>query len=228
MIDKIRTADESIADLKDGMTIMVGGFMATGSPEHLMDAIVRKGVKHLTVIGNDGGVPAKDGKTARGIGKLIEAGLVDHLIASHVGLNPQVGQGMMEGILKCSLMPQGTLAEAIRAGGAGLGGVLTPTGVGTIAAEERDIICVDGRDFVLEKPIKADFAFIRATHADKFGNFMSAKSTKTFNYVMAMAAETVVLGTENLHEIAELDADFYHMPGIFVTYIVGGEMIWQI
>lgn len=228
MIDKIRTADESIADLKDGMTIMVGGFMATGSPEHLMDAIVRKGVKHLTVIGNDGGVPAKDGKTARGIGKLIEAGLVDHLIASHVGLNPQVGQGMMEGILKCSLMPQGTLAEAIRAGGAGLGGVLTPTGVGTIAAEGRDIICVDGRDFVLEKPIKADFAFIRATHADKFGNFMSAKSTKTFNYVMAMAAETVVLGAENLHEIAELDADFYHMPGIFVTYIVGGEMIWQI
>ena len=125
-------------------------------------------------------------------------------------------------------MPQGTLAEAIRAGGAGLGGVLTPTGVGTIAAEGRDIICVDGREFVLEKPIKADFAFIRATHADKFGNFMSAKSTKTFNYVMAMAAETVVLGAENLHEIAELDADFYHMPGIFVTYIVGGEMIWQI
>jgi len=228
MIDKIKTADEAIADLKDGMTIMVGGFMATGSPEHLMDAIVRKGVKHLTVIGNDGGMPAKDDKTARGIGKLIEAGLVDRLIASHVGLNPQVGQGMMEGTLKCSLMPQGTLAEAIRAGGAGLGGVLTPTGVGTIAAEGRDIICVDGKDFVLEKPIKADFAFIRATHTDKFGNFMSAKSTKTFNYVMAMAAETVVVGTEHLHEIAELDADFYHMPGIFVTYIVGGEMIWQI
>ncbi len=228
MIDKIRTADEAIADLKDGMTIMVGGFMATGSPEHLMDAIVRKGVKHLTVIGNDGGVPAKDGKTARGIGKLIEAGLVDHLIASHVGLNPQVGQGMMEGTLKCSLIPQGTLAEAIRAGGAGLGGVLTPTGVGTIAAEGRVIICVDGKDFLLEKPLKADFAFIRATHTDKFGNFMSAKSTKTFNYVMAMAAETVVVGTENLHEIAEYDPDFYHMPGIFVTYIVGGEMIWQI
>lgn len=228
MIDKIRTADESIVDLKDGMTIMVGGFMATGSPENLMDAIVRKGVKHLTVIGNDGGVPAKDGKTARGIGKLIEAGLVDHLIASHVGLNPQVGQGMMEGTLKCTLMPQGTLAEAIRAGGAGLGGVLTPTGVGTIAAEGRDIICIDGKDFLLEKPIKADYAFVRASHTDKFGNFMSAKSTKTFNYVMAMAAETVVVGTEQLHEVAENDPDFYHMPGIFVKYIVGGEMIWQI
>lgn len=228
MIDKIRTADQAIEGLEDGMTIMVGGFMATGSPEHLMDAIVRKGVKNLTVIGNDGGIPPKDGRTARGIGKLIDAGLVYRLIASHVGLNPQVGEGMMCGALKCFLIPQGTLAEAIRAGGAGLGGVLTPTGVGTIAAEGREIVQVDGKDYVLEKPLKADFAFIRATHADKFGNFMSAKSTKTFNYVMATAAETVIVGTENLHEVGELDPDFYHMPGIFVKYIVGGEMIWQI
>ena len=228
MIDKIRTADEAVKDLKDGMTIMVGGFMACGSPENLMDAIVRKGVKNLTVIGNDGGIPPSEKSGARGIGKLVEAGLVARLIASHVGLNPQVGEGMMCGRLGCDLIPQGTLAEAIRAGGAGLGGVLTPTGVGTIAAEGREIITIDGRDYILEKPLKADFAFIRATHADKFGNFMSAKSTKTFNYVMAMAAETVVLGTEQLHEVGELDADFYHMPGTFVTYIVGGEIKWQI
>jgi acetate CoA/acetoacetate CoA-transferase alpha subunit len=228
MIDKIRTADEAIAGLQDGMTIMVGGFMACGSPENLMDAIVRKGVKHLTVIGNDGGIPPTEKYSARGIGKLINAGLVDRLIASHVGLNPQVGQGMMCGALACDLIPQGTLAEAIRAGGAGLGGVLTPTGVGTIAAEGRQIVVVDGKEYVLENPLKADYAFIRATHADKFGNFMSGKSTKTFNYVMAMAAETVVLGTEHLHEVGEKDADFYHMPGIFVDYIVGGEFRWQI
>lgn len=228
MIDKIRTADEAVAGLQDGMTIMVGGFMACGSPENLMDAIVRKGVKKLTVIGNDGGIPPTAPGGARGIGKLIEAGLVSRIIASHVGLNPQVGEGMMCGTLGCDLIPQGTLAEAIRAGGAGLGGVLTPTGVGTIAAEGREIINIDGRDYVLEKPLKADYAFIRASHADKFGNFMSAKSTKTFNYVMAMAAENVILGTEQLHEIGEKDADFYHMPGTFVKYIVGGEIKWQI
>ena len=133
MINKFMTADEAVAGVKDGMTIMVGGFLGTGSPEVLMDALVRKGVKHLTVIGNDAGLPkgAYGAETARGIGKLIEAGMVDHVIASHVGMNPLIGEGMINGTLKCTLVPQGTLAEKIRAANYGLGGVLTPTGVGT-------------------------------------------------------------------------------------------------
>lgn len=228
MINKLKTAEEAVAGIQDGMTIMVGGFLGTGSPEILMDALVKKGVKHLTVIGNDGGLPAKDGKTARGIGKLLEAGMVDHLIASHVGMNPLVGAGMNDGTLKCTLVPQGTLAEVIRAAGAGLGGVLTPTGVGTIIADGKETITVDGKAYLLEKPLKADFALIRASICDKFGNYTCAKATKNFNYVMAMAADTVVIATEELVEVGAKDPDTYAMSGIFADSIVGGEKPWQI
>lgn len=228
MVNKIRTAEEAVAGVKDGDTIMVGGFLGTGSPEILMDALVKKGVKHLTVIGNDGGLPAKEGQSARGIGKLLEAGMVDHLIASHVGMNPLVGKGMNDGTLKCTLVPQGTLAEQIRAAGAGLGGVLTPTGVGTIIADGKETITVDGKDYLLEKPLKADFAFIRASICDKFGNYTCVKATKNFNYVMAMAADTVAIAAEELVEVGEKDPDTYAMSGIFAKYIVGGEKPWQI
>lgn len=228
MINKIRTADEAVAGIKDGDTIMVGGFLGTGSPEILMDALVRKGVKHLTVIANDGGLPANEKSTARGVGKLLEAGMVDHIIASHVGMNPLIGKGMNDGTLKCTLVPQGTLAERIRAGGAGLGGVLTPTGVGTIIADGKETITVDGKDYLLEKPLKADFALIRASVCDKFGNFTCAKATKNFNYVMAMAAETVAIAAEELVEVGEKEPDTYAMSGIFADYIVGGEKPWQI
>ena len=237
MIDKIRTAEEAVARIEDGMTIMVGGFLGTGSPEILMDALVKKGVKHLTVIGNDGGLPVGTygAKTARGIGKLLEAGMVDHIIASHVGMNPLIGQGMIAGTLKCTLVPQGTLAEKIRAAGHGLGGVLTPTGVGTPVETELDelgrkkeVITIDGKKYLLERPIHADVALVRASVCDKFGNFVCSKATKNFNYVMAAAADHVILATEKLVDVAEHDADKFAVSGVMVDAIVEGEGKWQI
>ncbi|MBR0599411.1 CoA transferase subunit A, partial [Sinanaerobacter chloroacetimidivorans] len=175
MKNKIKTAQEAIAPIQDGATIMVGGFMATGTPEILIDALVEKGVKNLTIICNDAGVPG------RGIGKLLTNGQIKTLIASHVGLNPEVAQRMNTDVpedkLECVLVPQGTLAERIRAGGAGLGGFLTPTGVGTIVAEGKQVINVEGKDYLLEKPLKADFALIRGSVTDEFGNTLYNEAT---------------------------------------------------
>ena len=237
MINKFMTADEAVAGVKDGMTIMVGGFLGTGSPEVLMDALVRKGVKHLTVIGNDGGLPegAYGAKTARGIGKLLEAGMVDHIIASHVGMNPLIGDGMIAGTLQCTLVPQGTLAEKIRAGNYGLGGVLTPTGVGTPMQEELDelgrkkqVLELEGKKYLLEMPLRADYAFCRASICDTFGNFRCDKATKNFNYVMAGAADHVIIAAEKVVEIGEVDPDTFEVPGVVVEGIVKGEPKWQI
>lgn len=229
MINKIRTAEEAVAGIQDGMTIMVGGFLGTGTPEILIDALVAKGVKHLTVIANDGGLPASVTKTTdRGVAKLLAAGMVDHLIASHVGMNPKVGEGMNNGTLKVTLVPQGSLAEMIRAKGAGLGGVLTPTGVGTIIAEGKETVNIDGKDYLLEKPLGADFALVRASVCDEYGNFMCKKATKNFNHVMAMAADTVIVGSEVIARVGELDVDTYRTAGVYVDYIVGGEKPWQI
>ena len=228
MSKKLTSAMEAVSAIKDGATIMVGGFLGTGTPEILIDALVEKGVRHLTVIANDGGLPAKEGTTARGIGKLLERGMVDHIIASHVGMNPLIGKGMNDGTLKCTLVPQGSLAEKVRAGGAGLGGVLTPTGVGTIVAEGKQVINVAGKDYLLEEPLKADFSLIRASICDEYGNYSCALATKNFNYVMAMAANTVILASEKIVGIAEMHPDTFTMSGIFVDYIVGGEKPWQI
>ncbi|MBQ1471385.1 MAG: CoA transferase subunit A [Eubacterium sp.] len=240
MIDKVITADEAVAGVEDGMTIMVGGFLATGSPEILMDALVRKGVKHLTVIGNDGGLaegqPANGpGKTPRGIGKLLENHMVDHIIASHLGVNPRLNEQFADGSLKYTLVPQGTLAEKIRAANYGLGGVLTPVGVGTPMETELDelgrekiTIEIDGVKYLLERPLHADYAFCRASICDRFGNFMSAKATKNFNYVMAGAADHVVVATEKLVEIGEVDPDTFAVAGVLVDNVVEGEPKWQI
>ncbi len=229
MIDKIKTPQEAVSQIKDGDTIMIGGFLGTGTPEVLIDALVEKGVKNLNVIANDGGLPASvTGTTDRGVAKLLSAGMVSHIVASHVGMNPIIGKGMNDGTLKCTLVPQGSLAEKIRAGGAGLGGILTPTGVGTIVAEGKQTITVEGKDYLLELPLKADFALVRGTDADKFGNFNCALATKTFNPMMAMAAETVILAAENIYEVGEKHPDTYTISGIFVDTIVGGEKPWQI
>lgn len=244
MINKLRTADEAVAGIKDGMTIMVGGFLGTGTPEILIDALVKKGVKHLTVIANDGGLPAATtGTTDRGVAKLLTAGMVDHIIASHVGMNPYIGEHMNDGTLRCTLFPQGTLAEKIRAGGVGLGGVLTPTGVGTLIetgekvstgvreisiSEKKEVLEIDGKKYLLEKPLKADYALCRATICDKYGNFACAKATKNFNHVMAQAAETVILASEEIVEIGAVDVDTFTTAGVYVDYIVGGEKPWQI
>ena len=239
-INKVITADEAVAGIEDGMTIMVSGFLGTGSPEILMDALVRKGVKHLTVIGNDGGLaegqPANGpGKTPRGIGKLLEHGMVDHIIASHLGVNPRLNEQLAAGTLTYTLVPQGTLAEKIRAANFGLGGVLTPTGLGTPMETEKDelgkdkmVIEIDGKKYLLERPLRADYALCRASICDRFGNFMCSKATKNYNYIMAGAADKVIVATEKLVEIGEVDPDTFQASGVPVDYVVEGEPKWQI
>jgi len=221
----IDSADAAVAPIKDGSTIMVGGFMACGTPENIIDALVKKGVKNLTIICNDGGYPD------RGVGKLIAAGQVKHLMATHVGLNPEVARRMNTDVeadkLEVTLVPQGTLAERIRAGGAGLGGFLTPTGVGTIVGEGKQVINMNGRDYLLEKPLRADFALIRASKIDKFGNSIFYGTTKNFNPIMATAADHVIAGACEIVETGSLDPNIIHLTGIFVNAIVGGEKPWQ-
>lgn len=226
MKNKIMTAKEAVAGIQDGASIMVGGFMACGTPEILIDALVEKNVRNLTIICNDAGVPG------RGVGKLLSNGQIKTLIASHVGLNPEVAHRMNTDVeadkLECILIPQGTLAEKIRAGGAGLGGFLTPTGVGTIVAEGKQVINMDGRDYLLEKPIRADFALLRGSVTDKFGNTTYNGTTRTFNPMMATAADYVIVGACEVVEIGEIDPNNVVTSGIFVDAIVGGEKPWQI
>jgi len=217
----LNSADEAVAPIKDGSVIMVGGFMTCGTPEILIDALVKKGVKNLTIICDDGGWPDK------GVGRLIANGQARRLIASHVGLNPEVARRTNTDVeadkLELTLVPQGTLAERIRAGGAGLGGVITPTGVGTLIAEGKHIINIDGRDFLLERPLRAEFALIRASKIDKFGNTIFYGTTKNFNPLMATAADYVIAGACEIVETGSIDPDFIHLSGIFVNAIVGGE-----
>ena len=226
MKNKVMTAHEAIEKIQDGATIMVGGFMACGTPEILIDALVKKNVKNLTIICNDAGVPG------RGVGKLLTNGQIKTLIASHVGLNPEVAARMntdvAEDKLECILVPQGTLAERIRAGGAGLGGFLTPTGVGTIVAEGKDVINVGGRDYLLELPLKADVALLRGSISDTFGNTTYNATTRTFNPMMATAADYVIVGTCEIVQVGDIDPNQVVTSGIFVNAVVGGEKPWQI
>ena len=219
------SADEAVAGVKDGSVIMIGGFMVCGTAEILIDALVRKGAGNLTVICNDAGYPD------RGTGKLLANGQIKTLIASHVGLNPEVARRMnaddAANRLECILVPQGTLAERIRAGGAGLGGVLTPTGVGTIVAEGKQIVTIDGRDFLLEKPLRADFAFIRASVIDTFGNAVLCGTTKNLNPVMATAADYVIAGACRIVQPGDIDPEAVHISGIFIDAIAGGEKPWR-
>ncbi len=218
MKNKIISVEEAISKVQDGDTVMIGGFMSCGTPEILMDEIVKRGIKDLTVIANDTGVPGK------GIGKLITARLMKHLIASHIGLNPETGAQMTAGELKVTLVPQGSLAEMIRAGGAGLGGVLTPTGVGTEIEQGKQKINLNGIDYLIEMPLKARVALIRGSIVDKSGNIYYNATTKNFNPMMATAAEIVIVAAEKIVEVGELDPNYVMTPGIFVDYIVGGEV----
>jgi len=214
---KRMTAEQAAEQVKDGMTIMIGGFMSCGTPEILMDALVKKGVKNLTVIANDTGTPDT------GICKLVAAGAIKKLIASHIGLTPLTGQLMSEERLDVTLVPQGTLAERIRAGGAGLGGVLTPTGLGTDVAAEKEIVTVDGKDYLLEKPLRADIALLRGSIIDEDGNIFYRGTTRNFNPLMATAADTVIAAAEEIVPLGAIQAENIVTPGIFVDYIVEGE-----
>jgi len=222
MINKIKTADEAVSVIQDGASIMVGGFMVCGTPKILIDALVRKNVKNLTIICNDAGLPDV------GVGKLLRNGQIKTLIASHVGLNPEVAQKMNTDVeedkVECILVPQGTLAERIRAASVGLGGFLTPTGVGTIVAEGKETLTVDGKEYLLELPLKADFALIRGTVTDKFGNTTYNGTTQNFNPLMAGAADHVIVGTCEIVEVGDIDPNTIHTSGIFVDTIVGGEV----
>ncbi len=218
MKNKIISAEEAISFLQVGDTVMIGGFMSCGTPEILMDEIVKKGIKNLHVIANDSGVPG------RGIGKLIDSKLVKKLTASHIGLNPVTGAQMVAGELEVELVPQGSLAEKIRAGGAGLGGVLTPTGVGTEVEKGKQKITLDQVEYLIEMPLKADVALIRGSIVDKAGNVYYNATTKNFNPMMATAAKTVIVAAEKIVEVGELDPNYVMTPGIFVDYIVGGEV----
>ena len=213
---KIVTTEQALEHIKDGMTIMVGGFLAVGAPEILIDGIVAKGVKNLTLITSD------TAYTDKGIGKVIVAKQAKKVIASHIGTNPETGRQMNEKEIEVELVPQGTLAERIRAAGAGLGGVLTPTGLGTLVETGKDRITVDGRVFLLEKPLKADVALLLADVADKSGNLVYRRAARNFNPLMAMAAKTVIVVAKTIVETGAIDPDHVMTPGIFVDMIVQG------
>lgn len=211
------TAAEAVSHIQDGMSVMIGGFLSNGTPEILMDALVERGVKNLTIMANDGGT------TGTGIAKLIAAGQVKKLIATHVGMNPQVGQLMNEGKMEVELVPQGTMAEKIRAGGAGLGGVLTPTGLGTAVAEGKEIVTVDGKEYLLEKPLHADVALLRGSIVDEDGSIFYKGTTRNFNPMMATAADLVIVAAEEIVPVGGIAGENIVTPGIFIDYIVGGE-----
>ena len=217
MKNKIVKLDEAIKKINDGVTMMVGGFLSVGLPLGIIDAIVEKGVKDITLISNDTGTPG------RGNSKLIAAKLVKKVITSHIGTNPETGKQMMEGTLEVQLVPQGSLAEMIRAAGAGLGGVLTPTGAGTEAADGKQSIEIDNIEYLIELPIKADVAILRGTVVDTFGNTFYNKTTQNFNPLMATAADTVIVEAEKIVERGELDANMVMTSGIFVDYIVRSD-----
>jgi acetate CoA/acetoacetate CoA-transferase alpha subunit len=203
--------------IQDGMTVMVGGFLCCGTPESLVDALVRRGARNLTIIANDTGLPG------RGVAKLIESGLVSRVIVSHIGRTPLTGRMMGEGTLDVTLVPQGTLAERVRAGGAGLGGFLTQTGLGTDVANGKQIVTAGGMDYLLELPLRADVALLRASLADERGNLTYKGTTRNFNPLMAAAADVVIAAAEKIVPAGDIPGEQVVTPGIFVDYLVGGE-----
>lgn len=214
-MSKIISTKEAVMHIKDGMTIMVGGFMGVGTPEFIIDELVKKGVKNLTLIANDTAF------TNRGVGKLIVNKQVKKVITSHIGLNPETGRQMNNKELEVDLVPQGTLAEQIRCAGAGIGGFLTDTGLGTIVEEGKQKMQIGGREYLLELPLRADVALIGVSVIDKQGNAYYNASTRNFNPLIATAADVVIAGAEKIVEIGEINPNHVMTPGIFVDYIVG-------
>ncbi|NOJ24934.1 CoA transferase subunit A [Vibrio coralliilyticus] len=211
------SADQIGQHLRDGMTIMIGGFMGTGAPEKLIDLLIENDIRDITLISTDTALPGV------GTSRLIAEQRVSKLYASHIGLNPETGRQMNDGVLDVELVPQGTLAERIRCGGSGLGGVLTPTGLGTLVAESKQLIEVDGQQFLLEKPLKADLALIRGSKVDLRGNVFYSKTTQNFNPLMATAAERVIVEAEQLVEIGDIQPEAVHTPSLYVDHIFVGE-----
>jgi 3-oxoacid CoA-transferase subunit A len=213
----VATADEAVADVKDGATIMVSGFGLCGNPENLIAALHRKGVKDLVLVSNNCGT------TDLGLGVLLQARQIRKIVASYVGENKEFERQFLSGELEVELVPQGTLAERIRAGGAGIGGFYTATGVGTQVAEGKETRVIDGREYLLELPLVADFAFVWAWKADQWGNLVFRKTTRNFGPMMCAAAKTTVVEAPNVVPPGEIDPDAVHTPGIYVKRVVKGE-----
>ena len=211
---KTVSLEQSVAMIPDGAILMIGGFMAVGTPERVVDEIVRQNQRDLTVIANDTAMPGQ------GIGKLVAAKRLRKVVASHIGLNPETQRQMMAGEIEVELVPQGTLIERIRAGGYGLGGVLTQTGIGTPAAEGKQRIEVDGKGYLLEKPLRADFALVQAFIADYLGNLGYALTARNFNPMIAMAADTVIVSADNIVPVGVLSPDHVMTPAPVVDYLV--------
>lgn len=217
MSNKKINIEDVAKHLNDGMSIMFGGFMGIGTPERLVEIILDSGVKDLTIIGNDTSFPET------GVGPLIINNRVKKVIASHIGLNPETGKKMMAKEMEVELVPQGTLAERIRCGGAGLGGFLTPTGVGTVVEEGKQKLTINGTEYLLELPLKADLAILMASIADKSGNLVYRRTTRNFNPLVATAAKTVIAQTQVIVEVGKIDPDHIMTPAALVDYIVYPE-----
>jgi acetate CoA/acetoacetate CoA-transferase alpha subunit len=211
---KIIQLREAVSMIPQDASLMIGGFMGVGTSERVMDELVRQGKRGLTVIANDTGIPGV------GIGKLVSAKLVRKAIVSHIGLNPETQQQMLAGELEVELVPQGTLIERIRAGGYGLGGILTPTGVGTVVEEGKRRIEVNGKDYLLEIPLRADFALVHSFLADYLGNLSYALTARNFNPVIAMAAETVIANSEHIVPVGVIAPDHVVTPAPIVDYLI--------
>src|SRR6202167_3942224 len=214
----VASADEAIRDVGDGAVIMLGGFGLCGIPENLIRALVRKGSKNLTTISNNAGV---DGL---GSGLLLAAGQIRRHIGTYVGENKLLESMVLAGQVELDLVPQGTFAERIRAGGAGIPAFFTPTGVGTVVAEGKEAREFDGRPYVMERALKADFAFVKAWKGDKWGNLIYRKVARNFNPMMATAAKITIAEVEHLVDPGELDPDMVHTPSVFVQRIFQGEL----
>jgi acetate CoA/acetoacetate CoA-transferase alpha subunit len=208
---------DAVAMIPDGARLMIGGFMGVGTPERVVEELVRQRKRDLTVIANDNAMPGV------GIGKLVSAGLVRKTIASHIGLNPETQKKMLAGEMEVELVPQGTLIERIRAAGFGLGGILTPTGVGTVVEEGKQRIEVDGRPFLLETALHADFALVQAFLADYLGNLQYALTARNFNPVIAMAARTVIVEAENIVPVGVIAPDHVMTPALVVDYLIASK-----
>jgi 3-oxoacid CoA-transferase subunit A len=213
----VASADAAVADVPDGATVMVSGFGLCGNPENLIGALHRKGVKDLTLVSNNCGT------TDLGLGILLKAKQIRKIVASYVGENKEFERQYLSGELEVELVPQGTLAERIRAGGAGIGGFYTATGVGTKVAEGKETRVIGGREYLLEMPLRADFALVYASKADRWGNLVFRKTTRNFGPMMCAAARTAIVEAPQVVAAGEIDPDLVHTPGIYVKRVVKGE-----
>jgi acetate CoA/acetoacetate CoA-transferase alpha subunit len=211
---KTTSLGEAVDLIPNGASLLIGGFMGVGTPERLVDEIVRQGKRDLSVIAND------TAKPGTGIGKLVSAKLVRKAIVSHIGLNPETQQQMIAGEMSVELVPQGTLIERIRAGGYGLGGILTPTGIGTVVAEGKRKIDVDGNEYLLEMPLRADFALVQTFLADYLGNLAYALTARNFNPIIAMAGATVIAVADHIVPVGLIAPDHVVTPAPLVDYLV--------